>query len=40
MKKLTKTDFILYKECTKNVWLKWHMPDEYKKFELSDFEKV
>ena len=40
MKKLTKTDFILYKECTKNVWLKWHMPDEYIKFEISEFEKA
>ena len=40
MKKLlTKTDFILYRECPQNVWVKWHKPDEYNKFEISDFEK-
>ena len=38
-KKLTKSDFILYKECDKNVWIKWHMPEEYAKFEVSEFEK-
>lgn len=36
---LTKTDFILYKECPNNVWVKRHKPDEYAKFEMSDFEK-
>ena len=40
MKQLTKTDFILYKECQKNVWIKWHKPEEYKKFEISEFEKA
>src|ERR1035437_4207048 len=40
MKQLTKTDFILYKECPKNVWIKWHKPEEYKKFEISEFEKA
>lgn len=39
-KQLTKTDFILYKECPKNVWIKWHKFEEYKKFEISDFEKA
>ncbi len=39
MKKLlTKTDFILYRECDKNVWIKWHKPDEYKNFPVSEFE--
>lgn len=36
---LTKTDFILYRECPNNVWVKIHMPDEYAKFPISDFEK-
>lgn len=39
MKLLTKTDFILYRECSNNVWVKIHMPDEYAKFPISDFEK-
>lgn len=38
-KLLTKTDFILYRECLHNVWVKWHELDEYNKFEVSDFEK-
>jgi hypothetical protein len=37
--KLTKTDFILYRECPNNVWVKIHTPEEYSKFEVSDFEK-
>ena len=39
MKLLTKTDFILHRECPKNVWIKWHMPEEYKKFPISEFEQ-
>lgn len=39
MKLLTKTDFILYKECPNNVWVKRHKPEEYSKFEISEFEK-
>jgi hypothetical protein len=39
MKLLTKTDFIRYRECPHNVWVKIHEPEEYKKFEISDFEK-
>src|SRR3989338_2644401 len=38
-KLLTKTDFILYKECQNNVWVKRHKPEEYAKFEVSEFEK-
>src|SRR3989344_163244 len=38
-KLLTKTDFILYRECPNNVWVKKHKPEEYAKFEPSDFEK-
>lgn len=36
---LSKTDFILYRECPNNVWVKRHKPDEYAKFEVSEFEK-
>ncbi|MFA6432493.1 MAG: DUF2779 domain-containing protein [Candidatus Paceibacterota bacterium] len=39
MKLLTKTDFILYRDCARNVWNKWHLPEEYRKFEVSEFEK-
>lgn len=39
MKQLTKTDFILYRECPKNVWIKWHIPEDYNKFEISEFER-
>lgn len=38
-KLLTKSDFILYRDCPHNVWVKWHKPEEYNKFEISDFEK-
>lgn len=37
--KLSKTDFILYRECPNNVWVKRHKPEEYAKFETSEFEK-
>lgn len=37
--KLTKTAFILYRDCPNNVWVKTHQPKEYSKFEISDFEK-
>lgn len=36
---LTKTDYILYRECPKNVWYKIHKPDIYTESELSEFEK-
>jgi hypothetical protein len=39
MSLLTKTDFILYRECPNCVWVKRHMPDEYAKFEVSEFEQ-
>lgn len=37
---LSKTDYILYRECPKNVWFKIHKPDIYSVSELSDFEKT
>ncbi|MDP3729618.1 MAG: DUF2779 domain-containing protein [bacterium] len=36
---LSKTDYIIFRECPKNVWYKIHKPDIYFKSELSDFEK-
>ena len=36
---LSKTDYILYRECPKNVWYKIHRPDVYSQSELSEFEK-
>ncbi len=36
---LSKTDYILYRECPKNVWYKIHKPDIYFESELSEFEK-
>ncbi len=36
---LTKTDYILWRECKKNVWLKIHRPEIYDAGELSEFEK-
>ncbi|MEK7478493.1 MAG: DUF2779 domain-containing protein [Patescibacteria group bacterium] len=36
---ISKTDYILFRECKKNVWLKMHRPDIYDKSELSEFEK-
>ena len=38
-KLISKTDFILYRECPNNVWVKIHKPEEYSKFEISEFEK-
>lgn len=37
---LSKTDYLVYRECPKNVWFKIHEPDVYFKSELSDFEKA
>ncbi|MEK7124357.1 MAG: DUF2779 domain-containing protein [Patescibacteria group bacterium] len=37
---LTKTDYILFRECAKNVWYKIHKPEVWKTAELSDFEKA
>ncbi len=39
MHPLSKTDFVLYRECPNDVWVKIHEPDEYAKFPISDFEK-
>ena len=39
MDKLTKTDFISYRECNKNVWVKWHKPEVYANYPISEFEQ-
>lgn len=35
---LSKTDFLIARDCNKNAWLKIHRPDKYKKQELSAFD--
>ncbi len=37
---LSKTDYLLYRQCPKNLWLKIHKPEIYYKSELSEFEKL
>ena len=37
---ISKTDFLLFRECRKNAWLKLHKPDVYYTSELSEFEKA
>jgi hypothetical protein len=36
---LSKTDYLIYRECSKNVWYKIHKFDVYSKLGLSEFEK-
>jgi hypothetical protein len=35
---LSKTNFLITRDCNKNGWLKMHKPDVYKKVGLSDFD--
>lgn len=37
---ISKTDYILYRECAKNAWYKIHRPEVYYESELSEFEKT
>ena len=37
--KLTKTDYLIYKDCAKNAWLKIHKPDVYFAKPLSAFDQ-
>ncbi|MFA6571882.1 MAG: hypothetical protein WCT77_11680, partial [Bacteroidota bacterium] len=37
--KLTKTDYLIYKDCAKNAWLKIHKPDIYFAKPLSVFDQ-
>ena len=36
---LSKTDYLIWRECHKNAWYKIHQPEIYNSGELSDFEK-
>ena len=36
---ITKTDYLEYTYCKKNLWLKKHKPELFEDLELSDFEK-
>jgi len=37
--KLTKTDYLIYKDCAKNAWIKIHKPDIYFSKPLSAFDE-
>lgn len=37
---LSKTNYLLYRECKNNTWFKIHKPNIYFKFEPSEFEKL
>lgn len=37
---VSKTDYLIYRDCPKNAWMKIHRPDIYKASELSSFEKL
>ncbi len=37
---LSKTDYLLFRECPNNVWYKIHKPELYYESELSEFEKA
>jgi hypothetical protein len=39
MAKISKTDYMLWRECPKNAWLKVHKPNIYYASELTEFEK-
>lgn len=37
---ISKTDYLLYRECRKSTWIKKNKPDIYYKNELTEFEKL
>jgi len=37
---LSKTDYLIYRECSKNAWIKINRPDVYNKSELSEFDRA
>ena len=39
MMAISKTDYVLWRECAKNAWLKLHKPDVYYATELTEFEQ-
>jgi hypothetical protein len=36
---ISKADYMLWRECAKNAWLKLHRPDIYYAAELTEFEQ-
>lgn len=38
--KLSKTDFLIYRECAHNAWVKLHRPDVYHAKPLSEFDQT
>lgn len=39
MARIAKTDYVLWRECPQNAWLKLHRPDIYYATELTEFEQ-
>ena len=37
---VSKTDYLVFRECPKNAWLKIHRPDVFNQSELSEFDKA
>ena len=37
---ISKTDYLIFRECNKNAWLKIHCPDVFYQSELSEFDKT
>jgi hypothetical protein len=37
---ISKSDYLRYRECKKNAWVKVHHPEIYKKFPPSDFDRL
>jgi hypothetical protein len=37
--KLTKTEYIMYRECPNNTWVRRHRPEVYDRYEMSEFEQ-
>ncbi len=35
---ISKTDYLLFRECDKNAWMKLHRPDVYKKYPPTEFD--
>jgi hypothetical protein len=37
---ISKTDYVLWRDCAKNAWLKLHRPEVYYAAELTEFEQA
>jgi len=37
---LSKTDYLIFRECRKNAWMKIHLPEIYRQSELSAFDRA